>query len=410
MDPSSGQRLKNKGTDERSTLTANGRVVLRRRRWRRVGVGAVAVVPVDSLLDAAEATVSLGTRELCCRLNGDGTSFRRTADNLKHAAGLPLSAELLRQVVEAEGKQVQRASDAGDLTPGWRASDCKVRRPDGKEVSRVYASMDGFMAPTVTDAEKRARRTQVVAARRARRRRRNREQPKPPPLPPRKRGSDRRYKEFKLVQFHDQTMARRLIAVTRKPCGEAGRLLRRDAGRIGFHEADERLGLVDAAGWIVNQFTRQCILLTLLVLDFFHLGTHVNTGKRATFGEASAEGERWARDVMHTVKHDGYAPFWDRLLHWRSAQRSKPKRAEADALLHYASAHRAMIRYDECARNGWRIGSGPTGSECSAVPDRVKGPGKRWDADNAEAVMALEAMRQSDQWNAYWASRLCGSN
>ncbi len=190
----------------------------------------------------------------------------------------------------------------------------------------------------------------------------------------------------------------------------AGRLLRRDAGRIGFHEADERLGLVDAARWIVNQFTRQCILLTLLVLDFFHLGTHVNTGKRATFGEASAEGERWARDVMHTVKHDGYAPFWDRLLHWRSAQRSKPKRQEADALLHYASAHRAMIRYDECARNGWRIGSGPTESECSAVPHRVKGPGKRWDADNAEAVMALEAMRQSNQWNAYWTSQLCGSN
>ena len=404
MDPATHQRFKNKGADARSTLTANGRVALRRRRWQ--GAGG-AVVPVDPLLDAAEATVSLGTRQLCCRLNGNGRSFRRAADDLKHAAGLTLSAELLRQVVEDEGKQVQRASEAGTLQPGWRAPECKVKRPDGTEVSRVYASMDGFMAPTVTDAEKRSRRTHVVAARRHRRP----ERPKLPPLPRRKAGTDRRYKEFKLVQFHDQTMDHRLISVTRKPCGEAGRLLRRDAGRIGFAEADERVGLVDAAAWIVNQFLRQCVLLSALVLDFYHLATHVNAGKRATFGETSAQGDQWAKDTLHAVKHQGYTPFWDRLLQLRSAvARSKPKRAAADELLHYASAHREMIRYDECQRNGWRIGSGPTESECSAVPDRVKGPGKRWDVDNAEAVMALEAMRQSNQWSAYWASWVHSSN
>jgi len=67
-DPSTGQRLKKKGTGDRSTLTANGRVSLRRRRWQHRGGGAV--VPVDPLLDRAEATVSRGTRQLCCRLNG----------------------------------------------------------------------------------------------------------------------------------------------------------------------------------------------------------------------------------------------------------------------------------------------------------------------------------------------------
>jgi hypothetical protein len=40
------------------------------------------------------------------------------------------------------------------------------------------------------------------------------------------------------------------------------------------------------------------------------------------------------------------------------------------------------------------------------VPDRVKGPGKRWDADNAEAVMALEALHQSRQWAALWQAVL----
>ena len=35
------------------------------------------------------------------------------------------------------------------------------------------------------------------------------------------------------------------------------------------------------------------------------------------------------------------------------------------------------------------------------VPHRVKGPGKRWHLDNAEAVMALEALDQSHLWDEY---------
>ena len=45
-------------------------------------------MPMDAILDAAEATVSLGARELCCRLNATGKSFRRTVDQLKRAAQL----------------------------------------------------------------------------------------------------------------------------------------------------------------------------------------------------------------------------------------------------------------------------------------------------------------------------------
>ena len=30
----------------------------------------------------------------------------------------------------------------------------------------------------------------------------------------------------------------------------------------------------------------------------------------------------------------------------------------------------------------------------------------RWDADNAEALMALEALTQSGQWEVYWQTQL----
>jgi hypothetical protein len=44
--------------------------------------------------------------------------------------------------------------------------------------------------------------------------------------------------------------------------------------------------------------------------------------------------------------------------------------------------------------------------QCKTLTARLKGSGMRWDSDNAEAIMALEALTQSGQWDAYWGSQL----
>jgi len=397
VDAASGEPLKDKGTDPRSTLTSNGRVSIRRRRWEAKTGGSL--MPVDALLDAAEATVSLGARELCSRLNATGNSFKRTADQLKHAAQLSIGQTLLREVVEAEGKRVLAASESGALVPQWQAKDCLVKTPEGKEVSRVYLGIDGFTVPTVTDQEKCHRRQKATEARA----KRTADQPKLPPLPRRKKGTDQRYKEFKLVQFHDQDVEHRLVSVTRKPCEEAGRIMRRDARRIGFDQADERIANTDGGPWIFNLLMSWTVVLSALCLDFFHLGQHVNEGKRTTFGENSEPGGQWAAQMMHVVRHAGYEPFWDQLLDWRGKQR-RGKRLEADKVLNYVASRKEMIIYDQCERRGWRISSSTTESQCGAAPHRVKGPGKRWDVDNAEAVIALENLHQSNLWDEYWAN------
>jgi hypothetical protein len=65
-----------------------------------------------------------------------------------------------------------------------------------------------------------------------------------------------------------------------------------------------------------------------------------------------------------------------------------------------------MIKYPQFQAVGRQIGSGPTESMCNATTLRIKGVGMRWDADNAEAIMALEALEQSGAWQSYWDSRL----
>src|SRR6266487_6653682 len=182
-----GRRLKNKGREAHTVLTANDRIELERTRFYSPATGGL--FPADAWLDAAEAAISAGARELACRLNQGARSFRKAADNLARAAQVHMSDERLRQAVEAEGQAVLAAQRAGTLTIGWSAADCTVKDEQGRPTAatRVYLGADGVQVPLVTDQEKKARRDKV----RQRRRRRGK---RCRPLPRPKRGAGQRYK------------------------------------------------------------------------------------------------------------------------------------------------------------------------------------------------------------------------
>jgi hypothetical protein len=96
----------------------------------------------------------------------------------------------------------------------------------------------------------------------------------------------------------------------------------------------------------------------------------------------------------------------DELVRWKAGLRGPQKRAAAEALLGYVTDRREMVLYPEFLALGRQIGSGPTESMCKATTQRIKGVGMRWDADHAEAVMALEALEQSGARQDYWDSCL----
>ena len=392
-DPQTGRRPRNKGRTAHQLFTVNDWVRVERTCWHSPGQGSRT--PADAFLDAAEATVSLGARELACRLNQNARSFDKAADNLARAAQIRLSGEKLRHVVEAEGKAVLAAQRSGEFDLGWTAADC----PTEAGPTRLYLGSDGVKVPVVTDAEKRGRRQKVKEKRRRRGK-------KCRPLPRAKAGADQKYKEFKIVAYYSEGQEHRHVAVTREDCAAAGRLMRRDAGRLRLDLADEKVANVDGADWIRNQIRRQSLPLDAVGLDFYHLADNVHKARRAAFGEEDEAGRGWAAAVLHTAKHEGYPALWEQLAVWRAGLRSPKKREAADALLHYVAKREEMIRYPEFQAKGWQIGSGPTEAMCKTTTARLKGSGMRWDSDNAEAVMALDALEQSGEWKLYWRTRL----
>jgi predicted peroxiredoxin len=392
-------------------LTGNGRVELLRTRWHEAGAGGGS--PVDALLDLAESAVSAGVRQLACREGIDVRGFDRAARNLLKTAQLSISPESLRRIVESEGKAVLAAQQTQQLELDFCASDCKTLTPDGREVSRIYASADGVKVPVTTRAEKLKRRQTVVE---------NRRQNPPeagtarPRLAAVRGGSDQRYKQFNLTRFYSQDKQHTLVSVTRGDHRASQKLLLRDAARLRIRAADERVGLVDGAPCLKVQMDKLPLSkvgdppVHAVGLDFYHLGEHVHEARRLTFGPDSPEGEAWAGQVLHAARHEGYQPFWDQLLDWHGGQRGKVKRRAAGDLLHYVAERKDMINYALFESRGFDVGTGPMEAACKSTTLRVKGVGMRWDSDNAEAMMALEAMEESNQWEPYWAKAARGLN
>jgi hypothetical protein len=180
--------------------------------------------------------------------------------------------------------------------------------------------------------------------------------------------------------------------------------MRREAGRIRLDLAAEKVGNVDGSPWIRHQIERQGLPLDDLGLDFYHLGENVHKARREVYGDDDESGKRWAGQLLHVFKHEGYEPAWKQLLEWRIGLRQG--RPAADRLVSYVGERREMIKYPEFQAKGWQIGSGPTEATCKTLTARLKGSGMRWDGGNAEALMGLEALTQSGQWDLYWRSQL----
>lgn len=416
----------------RSELTRLGRVDWTRRQyWSREGS---SVVPVDALVDRAEATVSVGVREACCRLGTNGSSFARAARDLLFIGGVRLSGESLRRIVEDEGRRAlawgrdeQMLFDFGGpeesaqrrpavprppgepaaLLPSGRVDPrrtvLEVDDPVAGRVMLMYASMDGVQTPTVTDREKIKRRVKAQERRRVLRKGGKALRP----LPPRTNGTDQRWKEMKIITFYNQDKSWRHVAATVGDHAVAGRLLAREGAKVGLGSIDRIVAPVDGATYIRRQMERYLPRKrTALVLDFFHLSGHVHDARRAVFGEEDADGRAWADGQLHALRHEPPQTSWRSLLDWRGTLRAKPARQAADELLGYVGERKAMLRYAECDRHGWDVGSGPMESMCKQLTRRLKGRGMRWDRPNIQAMAALECLYQSSQDTPYWKSQL----
>ena len=355
------------------------------------------VAPLDAWLGVVRSLVSAGARELCCRAAMAGVSFRKASENLARLAQVRVSHDRVRQIVEAEGRAVLEATEAGVIGPDWTAADCEVR-PGGP--TRLMVGADGVKVPMVTAAEKQKRRANKRRRRKARRR---------PGAPGRRRtvvrrhpGSDQGWKEFKIGVFYDASRDHQYAIGTAGNHDVLGRRMRREAAKVRIVEADQRVAVSDGADWIQHQLRTRLPMVQTRILDYYHLMQHVHAAAAACFGEESPAARQWAQQASEAVKTEGASGLLVHIHQTRRSVRSPRKREALRQLDQYAAKRAEMLDYPTFLAEGFDIGSGPTEAFCKTLTARLKGSGMRWDRPNAEAVMALAALEHSHLWDAYW--------
>lgn len=343
------------------------------------------------MLGIVDATVSVGVRQMCCRVGMHQLGFVKAAAHLQALAQLRISPERVRRLTEAEGRQVQAVQAAGQVPSDLSVETARIRAGGP---SRVYVGADGVKVPMVTRQEK---------AQRRQRRRRSRRRGAVRRM---HRGADNAYKEFKIATLYEESNTHRLVVGTAGDHQRLGRLLRRQAATIDLARFDQKLAVADGADWIDRQFQVRLPMLDERVLDFYHFSEHVWQGANGCFGLGTEKARSFGQTLLHTAKHEGIVEVLALLGQERKRHRAGSRGRQAlDRLLHYLTKRASQCEYPRYLNAGYQIGSGPTEAMCKVLTYRLKGPGMRWDKEGAEPMMALLALEQSNAWESYWQSQ-----
>lgn len=366
-------------------LTSAGTITLSRRYfWSRATGG---MCPLDALVGIQYGTVTSGARCLLCTL-GIIHDFKQASVDLLRVAGLGVSAERLRQIVESEGRRITESRLSGRFEPGWSASASE----------QVYVGADGVMVRGVTETEKRKRRDKHE---KNRRKRREAGIGNTKRLPTRKRGTTDTFKEMKIGIFYTPDKTNVLTFATAEDHAEFGKRLEKHANRLALDQCPTVVSLTDGAPWIRNRILDHIPYISAMLLDFYHLSEHIWDAAKCCLGDTDAA-KQWARDQLHELKHVGAAGVIDAIAALNKNVRASPKKKRLRVLRDYITERWEMVEYPKALSQGWDIGSGPTEAMCKNLTLRLKRTGMKWDPANAEALMNLAALRESGQWDRWW--------
>jgi hypothetical protein len=382
------RKYRHKGKQRVSRDTVNGNIRFERIRWWSPEHGTDDTI--DRLIGAVADTVSVGVRQMCCRVAISQQGFGKGAEHLYNLAGIKISPERLRVISESEGQRVLSLQSKGCIEPDLNAQNSKVT-PDGP--SRAYTGIDGVMVPMITQEEKQKRRKKRGPKPKGSRRRRM------------CKGADNAYKEFKIATFYDESNEHRHVVATAGDHKVLGKLVRRQAGSLELNEFDEKVAIADGAEWIHRQLQVNVPMLDAFILDFYHFSEHVWEAANQCFGVKSDDGKKFAEDLLHIARHERIGGVLVKLEQLRKEVRSPNKRKALRELLNYIAKRASQCDYPGFRDKGWQIGSGPTEAMCKVLTYRLKGAGMRWDRQGAEPIMALVALEQSNIWNRYWNSQ-----
>lgn len=154
----------------------------------------------------------------------------------------------------------------------------------------------------------------------------------------------------------------------------------------------------DAAGWI-ERTTLANFPSVVSIVDWIHADQRVWAAGKEVFGDASAHTHQWVTAQLDAL--------WDgKALEVASAIAALQSSSDVvRQAKNYFEHYHSRMDYPSYRAAGYPIGSGAVeGANRSVVQQRMKRPGRGWQRDNAQAMLAALCELHSDRFESAWAS------
>jgi len=192
-------------------------------------------------------------------------------------------------------------------------------------------------------------------------------------------------------------------ATTRLGTQALGRALWHAAEELGLSISPLTLFLADGSAWCWN-LCETHFSEAINILDVFHLARHLVVAANALHGERSAKATSWRHAMMVRLLRGEALEILDELS--RLTFTSPKKRKAKEALARYIKNNISRMDYPTYIANGYPISSALIEGACRhVIGQRMKGCGRCWDEEGAEAMARLRAILCSGVWDAKMRQR-----
>lgn len=173
--------------------------------------------------------------------------------------------------------------------------------------------------------------------------------------------------------------------------------IQRDGPHIRHHVA-----LTDGAEALQDQMRRQLPNFTL-VLDIIHVVEHLWAAGTALYGETDPQRAEWVKtqtlDILSSRAEQVIQRLEQKARVWSPTSHAAKALRRVAGYLQHNRPYRDYARY---LKQGWPIGTGVIEGTCRhLVKDRMELSGMRWTVTGAEALLALRAVHENGDWDAF---------
>ena len=174
--------------------------------------------------------------------------------------------------------------------------------------------------------------------------------------------------------------------------------------RRGVDRCQRLSSVNDGAPWI-ERITYTNFPEAVQVVDWYHASERLWQVAHGVFGQGTAQGKAWVEGQLDLLWNGQVADVVTVLEGLDLDQaRYPPEVRQAPG---YFQANQTRMRYDDFRETGYPIGSGTVESAANnVVHHRMRRPGRGWQRDNAQAMLAGLSELHSGRFERAWQATL----